>query len=62
MYLSEETFRRNKIRDQVDMHWYTSVGNMFPNCSKFADALEPIAQAKGIDIHYKQQLVSIDGD
>lgn len=44
------------------MHWYTSVGNMFPNCPKHADVLEPIAQEKGINIHYQQQIVGIDGE
>jgi NADPH-dependent 2,4-dienoyl-CoA reductase/sulfur reductase-like enzyme len=54
MYLSEETFRRNGVRDETNIHWYTTVGNMFPNCLKFADALEPIAKSKNIDLHYKQ--------
>jgi len=52
MYLAEETFRKNGVRDQTDMQWYTSVGNMFPNCPKHADYLDPMAREKGIDINY----------
>ena len=62
MYLSEETFRTNKVRDQTDVHFYTSVGNLFPNCAKYAAALKPIAQAKNIDVHYTHVLTKIDKD
>jgi sulfide:quinone oxidoreductase len=34
---------------------------MFPNCLKFADALDPIARSKDIDLHFKQQIMSVDG-
>lgn len=42
MYLSEETFRRNGVRQHTDIQWYSSAGNMFPNCAKYADALAQI--------------------
>jgi len=42
MYLSEETFRRNGVRDKSDIHWYSTVGVMFPNCLKFSEHLEVI--------------------
>ena len=61
MYLSEETFRKNGVRDNIDMHWYTSVGNMFPNCQRYADALLPIAKSKNIDIHFSHLIKSVDG-
>lgn len=51
MYLSEETFRKNKIRDKTNMHWYTSAPNMFP-VKKYADALFETAKSKKIDIHF----------
>lgn len=60
MYLSEETWRNKKIR--ADINFHTTVGNLFPNCQKFADALAPIAASKGINVHFKQQLVEVDGD
>lgn len=61
MYLSEETFRKNNIRDQTDIHFYTSNPNLFPNCSKFAEALTPIAEAKGVTTHFKHIVKSVDG-
>ena len=62
MYLSEETFRKNGVRDKTEVMWHTTVGNLFPNCLKFAKALEPIAAAKGININYQSQLTAIDKD
>lgn len=53
MYLCEEHFRTNKVRDQTTVKWHTTVGDMFPNCKKFADALAPIAASKDIEITYK---------
>lgn len=52
MYLSEETFRKNGVRKDSDIHFYTSVGNMFPNCAKFADKLAVIAKEKGCQPHF----------
>lgn len=52
MYLSEETFRKNGVRAQSDIHFYTSAYNMFPNCAKYADKLAKIKDAKGITSHY----------
>ena len=42
MYLSEETFRKNGVRDNIDIHFYTSAPSMFP-VKKFGDALLPLA-------------------
>jgi sulfide:quinone oxidoreductase len=60
MYLSEETWRNKNLG--ADIHFHTSVGNLFPNCQKFADALKPIAESKGINVSYKSNLVEIDKD
>ena len=60
MYLSEETFRKNNVRQNTDIHFNTSVGNLFPNCAKFAEALKPIAAEKNIDVHYTNVLTKID--
>jgi NADPH-dependent 2,4-dienoyl-CoA reductase/sulfur reductase-like enzyme len=51
MYLSEDTWRKNKVRKNIDMHWYTSAGGMFP-VKKYGDALKPLAISKGIDLHF----------
>jgi len=51
MYLSEETFRKNGVRDETDIHYYTNPGVLFPPCPKYNDALVPIAAAKGVNFH-----------
>ena len=53
MYLSEATWRKNRNRKDFDISWHTTVGNMFPNCLKYADALLPIAKQKNININFK---------
>jgi NADPH-dependent 2,4-dienoyl-CoA reductase/sulfur reductase-like enzyme len=62
MYLSEETFRRNGVRDKIDMHWYSTVGVMFPNCKKFCGELAKIRESKGITPHFFHDLYKIDKD
>lgn len=62
LYLSEETFRKNKVRDQTNVHFFTSVGNLFPNCTEYANALAPIAASKDIDVHFMHLLTKIDKD
>ena len=62
MYLSEETFRRNGIRDKVDIHWYSTVGVMFPACLKYSEILDKIKTEKGVTPHYFHELYKIDKD
>ena len=62
MYLSEETFRKNGVRKITDVHFNTTAGNLFPNCLKYADALKPIAESKGIKVTYKSLLTHVDKD
>lgn len=61
LYLSEESWRNSGVRTKCDIHWYSAAANMFPNCSKYANALEPIARSKGIDIHFKHSIKKVDG-
>lgn len=62
MYLSEETFRRNGVRNKTNVHWYTTVGAMFPNCMKFSDRLNLIRQEKNIAAHFFHDMFKIDKD
>ena len=48
MYLSEETWRKNGHIKDIDIKYITSVGNMFPNCAKFAEKLTKIVKEKNI--------------
>lgn len=38
------------------------MGNLFPNCTEYADALAPIAKSKDIDVHFMHLLTKIDKD
>ena len=60
MFLSEETFRKNRIRDSVKIEYYAATGNYFPPCKKFADALAPLATSKGISPHFNHTLTKIN--
>ena len=63
MYLSEDYWRRKtNVRANADIHWFTTVGNLFPNCEAFAKALAPIAASKNINTHFLNQLTAIDKD
>ena len=61
MYLSEETWRKSGVRKDCDVHFYTSVGNMFPNCQKYADKLAKVVVEKNIDVHFKHVIKAVDG-
>ena len=39
LYLSESTFRKNKVRDQTDMQYYSATGIIFPPNDDFSEAL-----------------------
>jgi NADPH-dependent 2,4-dienoyl-CoA reductase/sulfur reductase-like enzyme len=60
MYLSEETFRKNGVRDRAEISYFTSVGNMFPNCLKYADKLNEIKDQKGINVNYFKVIQKVD--
>lgn len=62
MYLSEETWRKNGVKQRSKIQYISTAGNLFPNCQKFADALVPVAQSKGIDVTLKTLLTEVDGE
>ena len=62
MYLSEETFRQNGVRDKSEVHFYSSAGNMFPNCAKYSDKLTQIKDKKGIQSHFNNTVFKVDKD
>lgn len=61
MYLSEDTWRKKGVRQNCDIHFYTSVGNMFPNCEKYAKALAEVVKKKHIEVHFQNTIKSVDG-
>lgn len=62
MYLSEETFRRNGVRNQTEIQWFSTVGVMFPNCLKYSDKLNEIRKGKDINANFFHDLYKIDKD
>ena len=62
MYLSEATFRKNNVRDNTSIDFYSAPPNIFPPSATFAGPLQTIADGKGIRSHYKHVLKSIDKD
>ena len=62
MYLSEETWRKNGVRANTDIHWYSTVGVMFPNCLKYSDVLDEVKTKKGITTHFFHDMYKIDKD
>lgn len=60
LYLSEQTFRQNKIRDLCDIHYFTSTPGMFP-VKKYGQALGEIAANKNISCHLQHLIKSVDG-
>jgi len=61
MYLSDEKWRKLGVRSNTEIHFFTSLNNMFPNCQIYADALEKIAIKKGVNIHYGELMTAING-
>ena len=51
MYLSEDSWRKNGVRQNIDMHYYASSPTMFP-VPKYGKALHEIALGKNIGIHF----------
>lgn len=62
MYLSEETFRKNGVRDRSEVMFYSSAGNMFPNCAKYADKLSQIKDEKGCKVSFNKTIFKVDKD
>lgn len=58
MFLAEDHFRRTGIRDQCQIA-YMSAGAAIFRAPKYAKELVKIADARGIDVKYKQELVAL---
>lgn len=60
MFLSEESYRRTKVRDHTEVVYYTGTQVFFPPQKKFSDAIVPMAERKGIKANFGNVLQSID--
>lgn len=60
MYLAEETFRTNKVRNSVEVKFVSAGGGIF-GIQKYKVALEKIIKEKNINTLYDMNLVKVDG-
>ena len=60
MYLAEHFFRRQGIRDRVEVHFF-SAGKAIFGVQKYRDTLERIVKERDIKTHFRQDLVEVRG-
>lgn len=60
MYLAEETFRDNKVRDMVEVR-FVSAGKAIFGVQKYREALEVVLKNKDIKTQFSHDLVKVDG-
>ncbi len=61
MYLTDDVFRKNKIRSQSDIRFYSAAPGIFP-VKKFADALNQVIARKELKMNFQHTLTAIDGN
>lgn len=59
LYLAESSWRKNQIRHNTDVHFYTALPGMF-GVPKYNQALKNIVSKKDIQTHHNMELVKID--
>ncbi|MDT8406595.1 MAG: FAD/NAD(P)-binding oxidoreductase [Methylococcales bacterium] len=60
MYLAADRFRKQGVRDKIDIAFYNAGPGMF-GVPFFAKALLKVVERYGIDAHFNSNLVAIDG-
>lgn len=61
MYLAEETFRKNGVRDKTEITYVCATPTIF-SAPKYAERLMKIVEARGIKVLFKHNLVEIRPD
>ena len=59
-WLSEDLWRNDGKRDQVEVHFYTQRNTLFPAVPRVDEAVKPLIEARGIHNYYNQVLQAID--
>jgi sulfide:quinone oxidoreductase len=62
MYLSESNWKKQGLRDKIDVQYYSALGVMFPPCEKFSVALNQIREKASIPVHFHHLMKKIDKD
>lgn len=57
-YLAEDYFRKSGVRDKATVSFISGMGGIF-SVKKYADALDAVLSRKGMEAHYKHDLVEI---
>lgn len=60
MYLAGDYFRRQGLKDHVNIEFCTAGGVIF-GIKKYADTLMKAVRRYGIDLHFKHELIRVDG-
>ncbi|MCY0889189.1 MAG: FAD/NAD(P)-binding oxidoreductase [Alicyclobacillaceae bacterium] len=61
MYLADDYFRKSGVRSKSKVMFYNGGPSIF-SVKKYADALNKVVERKGIETHYKHNLVAVDGE
>lgn len=61
MYLAEETFRKNGIRNKCQIHYYSNGPAIF-GVPVYASALEQVAKSRQIQTHFLMKLIEVKAD
>ncbi|MFP4541413.1 MAG: NAD(P)/FAD-dependent oxidoreductase [Opitutales bacterium] len=59
-WLSEDLWRRDGVRDKVQVHFHTPQASIFPVVPKIDAILGPMMEARGLNNHFGQTLRAID--
>ncbi len=59
-WLSEDLWRRNGVRDNINVHFHTTRPSLFPVVPKVDEAVTPLIEKRGIHNHYHQFLRAIN--
>ncbi len=57
-YLAEDHFRKSGVRDKATVSFISGMGGIF-SVKKYADALNTVLSRKGMEAHYRHDLVEI---
>ncbi|KAJ9048140.1 hypothetical protein DSO57_1038039 [Entomophthora muscae] len=59
-YLAEDYFRKNNVRDKVNVGFYSGLGKLFA-IEKYANELAKICKDRNIQTNFLHELVEVDG-
>lgn len=61
LYLADDAFRKNKVRDKTKMIFCSAAPGIFP-VKKYADELNRVIERKGLTMNYQTNLIALNPD